>query len=58
MIKAYALVFLISCLVYLLIPINKPPNAYYYFVMTLFAGGITLKSWDVFTLRPSIEGKL
>jgi hypothetical protein len=58
MIKKYALVFLISCLFYLLIPINRPLDGYYYLAMGLFASGITLKAWDVFTLRPSIEERL
>ncbi len=57
MTKPYALVFLISCLVFLFIPIDKPFDTYYYFIMTVFAGAITLKAWEVFTLRPRIEGK-
>ncbi|MFQ3208755.1 MAG: hypothetical protein ACI9HU_000234, partial [Colwellia sp.] len=43
---------------FLSLPIDRPLNGFYLAVMVLFAGGVTLKAWDAFTLRPRMESKL
>jgi hypothetical protein len=50
-IKQYTLLFLICCSTFLLIPIDKPLDAYHLLMMVLFSSGITLKAWSVFKQR-------